>query len=69
MPRHPDSTSEVGVAIDTESHVKFVLAEDQVPTHWVNLLPELPGDPLPPLHPGTLEPAGPHDLSAIFRRV
>src|SRR2546421_4577177 len=46
--------------------VKYLLPEDQIPTHWVNLLPDLPGDPLPPLHPGTLEPAGPDDLSPIF---
>ena len=31
---------------------KFVLTEDRIPTHWVNLLPDLPGEPLPPLNPG-----------------
>src|SRR4051812_4329389 len=45
---------------------KFLLHESDIPTHWVNLLPDLPGDPLPPLHPGTKEPAGPDDLSPIF---
>jgi tryptophan synthase beta chain len=45
---------------------KFLLGEDAIPTHWVNLLPELPGDPLPPLHPGTMQPAGPDDLTPIF---
>ena len=45
---------------------KFVLTEDAIPTHWVNLLPDLPGDPLPPLNPGTMEPAGPDDLTPIF---
>jgi tryptophan synthase beta chain len=45
---------------------KFTLTEDRIPTHWVNLLPDLPGDPLPPLHPGTMEPAGPDDLTPIF---
>jgi tryptophan synthase beta chain len=45
---------------------KFTLSEDRIPTHWVNLLPDLPGDPLPPLHPGTMEPAGPDDLTPIF---
>ncbi|MEA2333086.1 MAG: tryptophan synthase beta chain [Thermoleophilaceae bacterium] len=45
---------------------KFILTEDRIPTHWVNLLPDLPGDPLPPLNPGTLEPAGPDDLTPIF---
>lgn len=45
---------------------KILLAEDQIPTHWVNLLPEIPGGALPPLHPGTMQPAGPDDLSALF---
>ena len=38
---------------------KFTLTEDRIPTHWVNLLPDLPGEPLPPLNPGTMQPAGP----------
>jgi tryptophan synthase beta chain len=46
--------------------VKYLLAESDIPTHWVNLLPDLPGDRLPPLHPATLEPAGPDDLAPIF---
>ena len=45
---------------------KFLLAEDAIPTHWVNLLPDLPGEPLPPLSPRTGEPAGPDDLTPIF---
>ena len=32
----------------------------------MNLLAELPGEPLPPLNPQTLEPAGPPDLTPIF---
>ena len=45
---------------------KFLLPEDAIPTHWVNLLPDLPGEPLPPLSPRTGEPAGPDDLTPIF---
>src|SRR5215468_11552247 len=45
---------------------KFLLSEDQIPTHWINLLPDLPGEPLPPLNPRTGEPAGPDDLTPIF---
>ena len=45
---------------------KFLLSEADVPTHWVNLLPDLPGDPLPPLSPQTGRPAGPDDLTPIF---
>ena len=45
---------------------KFVLGEDAIPTHWVNLLADLPGEPLPPLSPATGQPAGPDDLTPIF---
>src|SRR3954464_15075770 len=45
---------------------KFLLDEDAIPTHWVNLLADLPGEPLPPLSPRTGEPAGPDDLTPIF---
>ena len=45
---------------------KYVLGEDAIPTHWVNLLPDLPGEPLPPLNPQTGQPAGPGDLTPIF---
>ena len=37
-----------------------------IPTHWINLLPDLPGEPLPPLNPQTKAPAGPDDLTPIF---
>src|SRR5437868_3745581 len=50
----------------SEETVKYLLPESQIPTHWVNLLPDLPGDPTPPLHPGTLQPAGPDDLAPLF---
>ncbi len=46
--------------------VKTTLPESAIPTHWVNLLPDLPGDPVPPLNPQTGEPAGPPDLTPIF---
>ncbi len=46
--------------------VKITLPESSIPTHWVNLLPDLPGDPVPPLNPQTGEPAGPPDLTPIF---
>jgi tryptophan synthase beta chain len=50
----------------SDAQVKYVLGEHEIPTHWVNLMADLPGDGPPPLHPGTLEPAGPDDLAAIF---
>src|SRR5689334_11088284 len=50
----------------SDETVKYLLPESEIPTHWINLLPDLPGEPLPPLHPGTLQPAGPDDLTPIF---
>src|SRR3954452_12108140 len=46
--------------------IDFRLPESAIPTHWVNLLADLPGEPLPPLHPGTKEPLGPADLAPLF---
>jgi tryptophan synthase beta chain len=45
---------------------KVVLDESQMPTQWYNLIPDLPEPPPPPLHPGTLQPAGPDDLAPLF---
>src|SRR6476619_7601707 len=45
---------------------KYDLPESEIPTSWVNLMPDLPGEPLPPLHPGTKEPLGPEDLAPLF---
>ncbi|HTX32268.1 MAG TPA: TrpB-like pyridoxal phosphate-dependent enzyme [Solirubrobacteraceae bacterium] len=50
----------------SEETTKYLLSESEIPTRWINLLPDLPGEPLPPLHPGTLQPAGPDDLAPIF---
>ena len=50
----------------SEETTKYTLPESAIPTHWVNLMPDLPGEPLPPLHPGTKEPAGPDDLAPLF---
>jgi len=46
--------------------VKVVLPESEIPTAWYNILPDLPGEPLPPLHPGTGAPVGPADLAPLF---
>jgi tryptophan synthase beta chain len=47
--------------------VSFALSEEEIPTSWVNLLADLPGDPPPPpLSPATGDPVGPDDLAAIF---
>ena len=49
-----------------DQQVKFLLPESELPTHWVNIVPDLPGEPLPPLHPGTKEPLGAEDLAPLF---
>jgi tryptophan synthase beta chain len=49
-----------------EEPTKYLLGESEIPTEWVNLLPDLPGEPLLPLNPGTGETAGPDDLAPIF---
>src|SRR5690349_15479041 len=45
---------------------KFLPPEADTPSRWINLLPDLPGEPLPPLSPATGQPAGPPDLTPIF---
>lgn len=45
---------------------RYLLPEDQIPTAWYNILPDLPA-PLPPvLHPGAGQPIGPQDLLPLF---
>lgn len=45
---------------------KIVLPESELPEAWYNILPDLPGEPLPPLHPATMQPVGPEDLAPLF---
>jgi len=45
---------------------KYLLNEDQMPTQWYNIVPDLPEPPPPALHPGTHEPAGPDDFAPLF---
>ncbi len=46
--------------------VKYLLDESRLPTHWYNLVADLPSPPPPVLHPGTLQPLGPDDLAPLF---
>ena len=45
---------------------KILLDESELPTHWYNIIPDLPAPPPPVLHPGTLDPVGPADLAPLF---
>ncbi|MEZ5400954.1 MAG: TrpB-like pyridoxal phosphate-dependent enzyme [Bryobacteraceae bacterium] len=37
-----------------------------IPSHWYNILADLPTPPAPVLHPGTLQAVGPDDLAPLF---
>jgi tryptophan synthase beta chain len=45
---------------------KIVLPDREIPKQWYNIMADMPNLPKPPLHPGTKQPVGPDDLSAIF---
>jgi len=45
---------------------KYLLGEDQIPTHWYNVIPDLPGPMNPVLHPATGKPVTPDDLLPLF---
>ena len=45
---------------------KIILPEAELPTHWYNIVPDLPEPPPPVLHPGTHQPVGPDDLAPLF---
>jgi len=50
----------------SDDRVMFTLEPSETPTHWYNILADLPTPPPPPLHPGTREPVGPDDLAPLF---
>lgn len=45
---------------------KILLNERDMPTHWYNIIADMPNKPLPPLHPATKQPVGPEDLAPLF---
>ena len=45
---------------------KIVLRDDEMPTRWYNVVPDIPGGLLPPLDPQTHQPISPEKLSAVF---
>jgi tryptophan synthase beta chain len=54
------------MALPMANHSKFLLADSQIPSAWINVLPSLPEPLEPPLHPGTRAPIAPQDLLPIF---
>ena len=53
MPDTPDRT------------VKYTLSEDAIPTHWYNVLADLPQRPPRPLDPRTLQPVSPQAMTSL----
>ncbi|MFH1151339.1 MAG: TrpB-like pyridoxal phosphate-dependent enzyme [Actinomycetota bacterium] len=49
-----------------ETPTRVMLMETELPTAWYNILPDLPSELPPPLHPMTREPLGPEDLAPLF---
>ena len=46
--------------------IKVLLSEEDMPRQWYNIQADMPTPLRPPLHPGTGQPIGPAELSAIF---
>jgi len=45
---------------------RFTLTQADIPTHWYNILADLPEPLPPPLHPASHQPIQPNDMLAIF---
>ena len=45
---------------------KIVLPESRIPTHWYNIMADMPNKPMPPLDPVTRKPISAEALSAVF---
>jgi len=45
--------------------LRFVLPQSEIPTHWYNVVADMPNPPLPPLGPDG-KPATPEQMGAIF---
>ncbi len=52
-----------------DNYTKILLNENEMPTQWYNIIPDLPEPPPPPLHPGTREPATADDLAPLFPKA
>lgn len=47
-------------------NTRFTLSQNEIPTHWYNVLADAPKPLPPPLHPGTQQPVTPEMMTAIF---
>jgi tryptophan synthase beta chain len=48
------------------SQRRYILPEEELPTHFYNIAADLPEPLPPPLHPATREPIGPEALAPLF---
>jgi len=66
--REPDSYEPINIAAKGEimAQKKILLREDEMPTRWYNICPDIPGGMQPPLDPETKQPMGPEKLSVVF---
>ena len=46
--------------------MRYDLGPHEIPSAWFNVLPVMPVEMQPPLHPATREPVGPDDLAPLF---
>ena len=47
---------------------RYFLSENEIPSHWYNILADMPVKPMPMLHPKTRQPVTEDDLSELFNR-
>ncbi|GBE12683.1 tryptophan synthase beta chain [bacterium BMS3Bbin14] len=45
---------------------KIILRDDEMPTSWYNVVPDIPNGLQPPLDPETMQPVSPEKLAAVF---
>ncbi len=45
---------------------KILLAENQIPKQWYNIIPDMPGPLHPVINPRTMQPVTPEDMLVIF---
>src|SRR3989441_4575771 len=50
----------------SDVETKYLLGEKQIPTHWYNIIPDMPGPLAPVIHPRTLRPVTPQDMLPLF---
>ena len=50
----------------SQDQYKFLLSEQDIPTHWYNMNADMPMPPTPVLNPQTKEPITPEFLNVLF---